>query len=657
MSWFRKKTYEPQQTLLEPIAIKDGAMILEIVSEKSFDWSHYERTLNESNIWSDEHRMAPDARLMLSIYAKESLIRMGIDAIARQFMGAKLQSKDARLLALLANPNSNESSAEFHFGNIVMLETTGNLFLYHDNSMIVRLPTDKITAKYDNSGAIVEYTVNAQRTAIAIQPENVLHIKLPNPMSARVGLSPLSSLPAFILLDKYACELSISYYLRGGNLAGVLETEVEDSMTLNRLKLSLEQGNGSRRNSFRDKILPKGVKWAGTAQGLASSLILENSRHAQRRILAVLGVPPVMVGDTDSVNYANAIEQRASFWRETIMPLQTLYCAGLSKLGAEITIDNSKVEELSQFNIRLEQDAKLADILSINERRERLGFLPTTDAAIGVKPTPAGAKSMLESSVPEQRKLDYKTLGWYEAPDRGFDAVKLFLERVLQEYLDGNDNATMVDGFAKEFSPFFAESIRAEMAEAWDTASSSTFQNTDGKAAKIIEEMRNSQLNIAKSIIETRGVQAFVGFSETMTKRIDTQIIAGVDAGRSLQEIRLNLKKTFGEEYKGQMRTIANTEFRTAMSLVNEQFGEALQSVAKVMTKRWISMDDNFVRTDHQSLHGKQLTGSADTIKNMSFGQFIDGNPTLRYPRDTSAGAAQVINCRCVLLWEVEEYA
>jgi hypothetical protein len=232
----------------------------------------------------------------------------------------------------------------------------------------------------------------------------------------------------------------------------------------------------------------------------------------------------------------------------------------------------------------------------------------------------------------------------------------MYLQRVLEEYLDGNSDQNMVEGFAKEFAPFFAESIRAEMADAWDTAQASTFARTDGKAEKIIEEMRNSQLQIAKSMIESRGSSSFVGFTATMTKRIDAQIISAVEQGRSLNEIRMNLKQKFGEEYAGQMRTIANTEFRTAMSLVNEQFGDALRVVAKVMTKRWISMDDKFVRDDHTILHNKPLTGTASEIKNMSFGQFIDGNPTLRYPRDTSAGAAQVINCRCVMLWEIEEY-
>jgi hypothetical protein len=394
--------------------------------------------------------------------------------------------------------------------------------------------------------------------------------------------------------------------------------------------------------------------------------VLENSKQAQRRILATLGVPPVMVGDTDSVNYANATEQRASFWRETIMPLQTLYCMGLSKLGADISIDNSKVAEVSQFSIRLEQDAKLAAILTVNERRARLGFAPVAAPVAAPATTPAPTKSLdaqniehselLPSEVVPERVLDYKKLGWYEAPDRGYDAVQMYLQRVLEEYLDGNSDQNMVEGFAKEFAPFFAESIRQEMADAWDTAQASTFARTDGKAEKIIEEMRNSQLQIAKSMIEARGSSSFVGFSATMTKRVDAQIISAVEQGRSLNEIRLNLKQTFGEEYAGQMRTIANTEFRTAMSLVNEQFGDALRVVAKVMTKRWISMDDKFVRDDHTKLHNKHLTGTASEIKNMSFGQYIDGNPMLRYPRDTSAGAAQVINCRCVLLWEVEEY-
>ena len=66
------------------------------------------------------------------------------------------------------------------------------------------------------------------------------------------------------------------------------------------------------------------------------------------------------------------------------------------------------------------------------------------------------------------------------------------------------------------------------------------------------------------------------------------------------------------------------------------------------MTKEWFTADDDRVRPSHRAMHGVRI-GFSDAFE-------VDGSLMLR-PGDSSlgAGAGQIVNCRCSVLFHTEE--
>lgn len=116
---------------------------------------------------------------------------------------------------------------------------------------------------------------------------------------------------------------------------------------------------------------------------------LEYRNKNRRDILRAHDTPPVIIGDTDSVNYANAQSQRVEFAQSTIRPKQERLGARLYQIIHVLGfgVDGWTVD----FELRNgENDERQAEVartriegsmgaLTINEAREELGKPPLTD--------------------------------------------------------------------------------------------------------------------------------------------------------------------------------------------------------------------------------------------------------------------------------------
>lgn len=117
---------------------------------------------------------------------------------------------------------------------------------------------------------------------------------------------------------------------------------------------------------------------------------LEYRNQNRRDILRAHDVPPVIIGDTDSVNYANAESQRVEFAQSTIRPKQERFAARLYQIihvhgfGVEgWTIDfqlrNGENDEREAEVARTRIEGSMGS-MTINEARDELGIPPLEDA-------------------------------------------------------------------------------------------------------------------------------------------------------------------------------------------------------------------------------------------------------------------------------------
>lgn len=122
---------------------------------------------------------------------------------------------------------------------------------------------------------------------------------------------------------------------------------------------------------------------------------------------------------------------------------------------------------------------------------------------------------------------------------------------------------------------------------------------------------------------------------------INTNIGEGVEViGKKIRD----QGKPFNSFNRYRSNTIARTETHNAASYANHKVVESL-NIPDVQ-KRWTTTLDPRSRTTHVQANGQTVGMEED---------FVVGGRQMAYPGDPRGGAANVINCRCVLLYVTPE--
>jgi len=124
--------------------------------------------------------------------------------------------------------------------------------------------------------------------------------------------------------------------------------------------------------------------------------------------------------------------------------------------------------------------------------------------------------------------------------------------------------------------------------------------------------------------------------TDTIREALRKQIKVGFDKGESVDEIADRLKKQF-QATRARCRTIARTEINQANNTGHQL--QAQQNFGTNYDKVWVTARDMRVRKTHQALNGIRLKATQP---------FNNG---LQHPHDPQGSAAEVINCRCTLMY------
>lgn len=368
---------------------------------KSFDWNHYQAMIGggNNNMFGGEFDVLPTARVMKGLYLQEPWVNACVSVMSRQFLSPRFQlaSRKAdgdkkiitkhKFLEAMRRPAGDESPAHFTTNGVSDLCLTGNAYWYDDESLKERrrIPSEKIEPVVENN-RIVRYRIMDKGgfSKADLPAELVTHIRLPNPFTPHSGLPVFIAVLLPILIEKFGREYVVGFFLRGGHTAGIVETDTTNADQLLRLARTIMQAIGGRRNMHADKILPKGAIWKSAGSSFSEMKLVEMLKDNAGHFRAATGCTNTVLGLVENVNRATAWAEMELFWKCTILPLQRLWCEGImasplwDRYGMredwELQFDNSEVEYLDDFDRRLDQDAKLAAVATVNERRERLGM-------------------------------------------------------------------------------------------------------------------------------------------------------------------------------------------------------------------------------------------------------------------------------------------
>lgn len=132
-------------------------------------------------------------------------------------------------------------------------------------------------------------------------------------------------------------------------------------------------------------------------------------------------------------------------------------------------------------------------------------------------------------------------------------------------------------------------------------------------------------------------------FTAGQVKTIEAIVLGGIEAGEAHAEIAKKIATKGIRDKKWKALRIARTETHNAAIKSTET---QMQQSRLVVSKRWVAALDARTRSDH-------LAGNMHPLVEQGK-LFRIGTDNLEYPGDGShgAGAHQIVNCRCVLMYE-----
>ncbi|ACT58941.1 phage portal protein [Hirschia baltica] len=329
-------------------------------------------------------------------------VRLIAEAAAGVRWKASEGGEDA--LALLDNPNPEQSGIELMEAFYGHLQTNGNAYLHGvvlDDGAQPQLPRQIYTLRPDRVTPIIgahgwplgwNYKVDRMGKRFMREADGwspVLHFKLFHPLHDHDGLAPLEAAGKAVdvhnagaawakaLIDNSARPSGALVYGKGG-----------DRMTpeqFSRLKQELEELHTGASNAGRPMLLEGGLDWKPMSLTPADMDFIAARHDAAREIALAFGVPPMMLGIPGDNTYSNYKEANMAFWRLTVLPLVEKAGRSLSNWLSvrsqgriELRPDLESITALTSERDALWARLENASYISDDEKRELAGLPPVT---------------------------------------------------------------------------------------------------------------------------------------------------------------------------------------------------------------------------------------------------------------------------------------
>lgn len=269
------------------------------------------------------------------------------------------------LLQLLARPNPLQTGFQLIESIFIDLELTGNCFVALEEqdgrgrpAEMYRLSPDCVTVLPDPVKMVAGYVYTVNGKAIKYQPEELLHLKSPNPLSELYGMGTIEAAEARFDSELAMAEHERQFWRNGAKITGVLTTDgAVDDKVFARLRDNIR--NFFRGSGYSTLMLENGLKYQSVSDGPAKLGMLEMSKASRDMILAMFGVPPTKLGILENANYkAQASDE--FFWCFTA--------------GTPITVKDRgpvPIEEIGVGDLLLTHEGRYRPVVEARSREYR----------------------------------------------------------------------------------------------------------------------------------------------------------------------------------------------------------------------------------------------------------------------------------------------
>jgi HK97 family phage portal protein len=303
------------------------------------------------------------------------------------------------LCRLLERPNPWLTPWELWYLTVVYLELTGNCFWYVAPQSVGEtrlsapgeiwlIPTPWVRVVPDRERFVKEYRVTASGVEEAFSPDEIIHLKYPNPLDPHYGLSPLQANALTVDANTELLRSRYQTFHAGQRPGVVLQTEQTlTDQTVSRLEEKIAAKFGGRDNWHRPLVLEQGLKASPWTLTPAEMDFLNSARMTRDEILAVFRVPPPITGVVENMGLGADIwfGARVMFCEGTIQPKLDLIGQVLtrdlaSRYGPDVGVYFPDCSPRNQDQRRKddELDARLG-LRTFNEIRKGRGLEPFPD--------------------------------------------------------------------------------------------------------------------------------------------------------------------------------------------------------------------------------------------------------------------------------------
>jgi HK97 family phage portal protein len=309
------------------------------------------------------------------------------------------QEREAHPFAtLLARPNPRQDGAAFLETLVSHLLLAGNAYvesvtLAGEVRELYALRPDRMRAVpgADGWAAAYDYSVAGRSVRFdqfAARVPPILHLTFFHPLDDHYGLAPIEAAAVAVDTHNAASRWNKALLDNAARPSGALIYSGPDGALLaesqfERLKRELADTYQGAANAGRPLLLEGGLDWKAMSLTPKDMDFLEAKHAAAREIALAFGVPPMLLGIPGDNTYANFQEANRVLWRQSVLPLAGRIGAALTQWlapqfgdGIRLAIDTDRIDALASDRAALWQRVSEAPFLTLNERREAVGYAP-----------------------------------------------------------------------------------------------------------------------------------------------------------------------------------------------------------------------------------------------------------------------------------------
>ena len=294
------------------------------------------------------------------------------------------------LLELLKRPNPAQGQRDLIENLVSFLLVSGNSYLELGEvdgtpRELVPLRPDRMQVIPGARGWVESYRYSVNGAFHDLRAENVLHLKLFNPLDDYYGLSPLEAAARALDTHNAASAWNKAMLDNAARPSGALVFSGGDGQLspqqFERLKGELQENFQSAANAGRPMVLEGGLDWKEMGFSPKDMDFINSKNNAAREIALAFGVPPMLLGIPGDNTFANYAEANRVFWRQSVVPVLRRVIEALAGFigprfeeGLRLDLDLDQVEALSHDRDALWARVNNASFLTDAEKRQAVGY-------------------------------------------------------------------------------------------------------------------------------------------------------------------------------------------------------------------------------------------------------------------------------------------